>query len=154
MTIKTTLRQKLLGLVAASLVAMGAAGPLAAIADGSYPDAGPASNTPLTAQQTAAVKSISIIIGNLAAQVKNIAATRAAETQLFAQWLAELHTMQVELAQGSVTPLGVASMATTINAMASQAAEIAARRGQENNILALLPGLLQQLNSWLATLPH
>ncbi len=131
------IKQKLIGLTMAALVAMGAAGPLPALA---------ASSSDL--------QSVSATVSNMTAQVQAIAAARAADQLLFAQWLAQLHTMQAELAQGSPTPNDVVNMQAQVANMSAQATQIASRRMQENNLLATLPGLLQQIINWLAMQPR
>lgn len=147
------IKRKLAGLILASFIAIGAAGPLAAMADGNNPSQmQTGGGVTLTAQQATVIQSLSTIIGEVTAQVQVMAAARTAESQLFAQWIAQLNAMQVQLAQGGITTADIANMQSAVAGMTAQASQIAARRIQENNLLAMLPGLLQQALNWLATL--
>lgn len=140
------IKQKLIGFLATSLIGLGVTGPLLAVADGSPQPAN------LTSAQISVVQSISSILTNISAQVQLMAATRSQESALIGQMAGQLAAIQIQLQQGNVTPSMLQTMSVSVSDMSMQVSRIAARRAQENQILAALPPLLNQILAWLKSL--
>ena len=141
------LKKKLIGLVVASLMALGAAGPLAAIADGN-----PAETIKLTPSQVGVMQSMIPVIASISSQVQTMALQRNQEGLLFAQMSSQLGAISAELQQGNITPSMFANMSTIVGSMSTQVSSIAARRAKENQVLAALTPLLDQLMAWLRSM--
>jgi len=146
------IKQKLIGLLAASLVALGAACPLAVLADGAQPMATASTVVTLTPTQASEVQAMSAILATITTDVQAIVQGRSADAALFGQMSVQLSAMDAELQQGSVTPDMLSSMSVSVANMSSQVSSIIARRAQEDQAFAALSSVLGQLADWLRSL--